>query len=156
MRIRQQAASDVTSCSRPSLHSLLFGGASGRAHPERGLEAVVDPPLQAGEGPDHEDAGHEALEHQVGHPHLAGDLPDGLALVLGLAHEAHQRVGRVGNDRAKDPCKVSRREGDAELRRLVVRVLGLCEHVRVEALHNLLEKEELGDGVRNYRNGVKV
>lgn len=56
------------------------------------------------------------------------------------AREGEQRsthTGRVGDDSANDTSDVTRRESDAELSALGVRILGLREHMRVEQLHNL-------------------
>lgn len=127
--------------------ALLSHGTSRRAHSQSRLEAVVDPPLQPGQGADHEDARPKAFEHQVLEADLGRDLTHGFVLVLGLTHETHQRVGGVRYDGTKDPGQVSGGKGHTQLRRLVVCVLGLGEDVRVKAFHNLLEEEELGDGV---------
>ena len=59
------------------------------------------------------------------------------------------------DDSANDTGEVSRREGDAELRRLAVGVLRLSEDVGIELLHDLLETEELGHRVRNLWEGVR-
>ena len=55
------------------------------------------------------------------------------------------------DDGADDTGEVAGGEGDTELRRLAVRLLGRGEDVGVEQLDDLLEEEELGHGVGDLR-----
>jgi hypothetical protein len=105
--------------------------------------------LETGESTDHQDTSTKTLGQQVLGTDLAGDLTEALALVGGLAHLRHQRIGRMRHDGAHDTGNVARGERDTELRRLAVAALGLGEDVVVEHLHNLLKEEELGHGVRD-------
>ena len=95
------------------------------------------------EGTNHDDTGTETLGGEGAEANLGSDLAGALALVGGLAHKGHERVGRVGDDGADDTGEVAGREGDAELRRLPVRVLRRREDVLVEHADDVLEEEEL-------------
>lgn len=104
---------------------------------------------QTGEGTNHEHTGAETLGGEVDDADLRGDRTKRLALVRGLAHLGDERVRRVGHDGADDTGEVTRREGDAELGGLAVRLLGGGEDVAVEHLDDVLEEEELGHCVRD-------
>jgi len=123
----------------------LFATRSAHAHGR--LECVIDPPLEASQSTNHQDTGTETLGSQVDGTGLAGNLANRLALVLSLAHEGDDRVGRVGDDGADNTGEVTRGEGDTELGALAVGLLGFSEDVGVEQLDDLLEEEELGHGV---------
>eukprot|EP00906_Rhabdomonas_costata_P009642 RCo013623 len=146
------ALSLVASCG--GLLVLALGAAAlhqppGCAHTHCRLEGVVDPPLQPGQGTDHDDTGAQTLGEEVAVAEVLRDLPKALARVGRLALQGHQRIRGVRDNRADDPGKVSRGEGDRQLGRLVIGTLGLGEHVLVEKLDNALEEEELGHGVRD-------
>ncbi|EPY36610.1 solute carrier family 25 (mitochondrial phosphate transporter), member 3 [Strigomonas culicis] len=126
---------------------LLLSATAAGAHAEGRLVRVVDPPLETGEGADHQDAGAEALGAEVHVAHLLRDLTVGLAGVGGLAAGGHERVGGVRHDGADDAGDVAGGEGDAELRGLAIVALGLREDVLVEHADNALEEVELGHRV---------
>lgn len=119
--------------------SLATGG--GETAPD--LVGVVDHPLEAGEGTDHEDTGAETLPEAV-HADSTVDLSDALA---SLVHDGDTGVGGVGNDGAEDTSAVSGHEGDHHLGALAVLVLRLGEDVGVEHGDELLEGHELDNGV---------
>ena len=121
--------------------------ATGGTHTHGRLERIVDPPLEASQGTNHDNTGTETLGGKGNKSGLGGDSTDGLALVSGFAQQGDQRVSRVGNDGANNTREVTRTEGDSELSGLAVGVLGVGEHVGVEELDDLLEEVELGHGV---------
>ena len=86
----------------------MLDGGDSDAH--GGLEGVVDPPLEAGEGTDHKDTGAEAAPDaggaQLGE-HLAGRL-------AALGHLRHHGVGRVGHDGARHTWKKEQPHGRDE------------------------------------------
>jgi len=133
--------------------SLFLGAAaasSGGREADCGLEGIVDPPLEASEGTDHDNSGHEASPKSL-EADLRVDLSDLVAeraLGLALGDElGEDGVGGVGDDGAEDACEVAGGEGDAELRGLAVVLFSLGEDVVVEKLHEPLEGHELDDRV---------
>ena len=118
-------------------------------HTHGRLEGIVDPPLEASEGTNHDHTGTETLGGQAGDTDFASNLAETLAPVLSLAHEGDKLVSGVGDYGADDTGEVTGGEGDTELRRLAVCVLGLGEDVGVEELHDVLEEVEFSHGVRD-------
>ena len=121
--------------------------ATSGTHTHGGLERVVDPPLEASQGTNHDDTSTEALGGKSGETGLRGDGTEGLALVFLLAHQGDQRVSGVRDDGADDTREVTGSKGDSELSGLAVGVLRSGEDVGVEELDNLLEEVELGHGI---------
>ena len=116
-------------------------------HTHGRLEGIVDPPLEASEGTNHDHTGTETLGGQAGDTDFASDLAETLAPVLSLAHERDERVSGVGDDGADDTGEVTGGEGDTELSTLAVGFFGGGEDVAVEEGDDVLEEEELGHGV---------
>jgi len=125
--------------------------ATGGTHTHGRLERVVDPPLEASQGTDHDNTGTETLGGEGGKTGLGGNGTDGLALVFGFAQQGDQRVGGVGDDSANDTREVTRGESDSELGGLAIGFLRSGEDFSVEDLDDLLEEVELGHGVRDLQ-----
>jgi len=127
------------------------GTTSGGLETDGGLEGIVDPPLETGEGTDHEDTGSESSP-ETGKSDLSVDLAhvrhEG-SLTLGGVDLGHHGVGGVGDDGAEDTGHVPGHEGNSELLGLGVLILGFGEHLGVEHGGNFLESDELHDGVRD-------
>lgn len=87
--------------------SLATGG--GETAPN--LEGIVDNPLHASEGTDHEDTGAKTLPKAVEADVLV-DLTEALA---SLVHDGNDGVRRVRNNSAENTSRVSRHEGDSHL-----------------------------------------
>lgn len=102
---------------------MLLARAHAQAH--RGLEGVVDPPLQARERADHEDTRREAAP-DAAKAELGQDLARSL---VALGHFGHDRVGGVRDDGASHAGDVARGEGDAQMGALAVGLLGGREDV---------------------------
>ena len=107
------------------------------------LEGIVDPPLETGEGTNHENTGAEAGPEAV-EANARVDLASGATL---LVHDGDHGVSGVRHDSAEDTGPVTRHEGDHELEGLGVRVAGGGEDVGVEETHGLLEGDELHNSV---------
>ena len=107
------------------------------------LEGIVDPPLETGEGTDHDDTGAETVPEAV-EADAGVDLADGVAL---LVHDGDHGVSWVRHDSAENTSPVTSHEGDHELGALGVGVTWSSEHVSVQSTHSLLESDELHDGV---------
>ena len=117
--------------------------ATGGSETAPDLESIIDHPLEASEGTDHEDTGAETLP-EAAHADSTVDLTDALA---SLVHDGDTGVGGVGNDGAEDTSQVAGHEGDHHLLALAVLGLRLGEDVGVEHGDDLLEGHELDDGV---------
>jgi len=115
------------------------------------LVSVVDPPLQASKGTDHENTRAETVPKTL-ETDFAVDLLDLLTswLAAGLfVQDGDHGVGRVRNDSAEDTSPVAGHESDHQLSGLAVLRLGLREDVLVEGLHRVLECAELDHSVRD-------
>ncbi len=123
---------------------LLLNSTSTCSKTEGSLKGVIDPPLETGQGSNHDDTGSQTLDHEVGISKLRGNGADGLALVLGLAEKGHNGVGRVGDDGADNSGNVTRGEGDSKLGGLGVGVTRSSKHVRVEQFHDLKKNFSIG------------
>jgi len=117
------------------------------AHAHRGLEGIVNPPLEASEGTNHNHTCAETFCREGAKADLVDNRAKTLAFVLGLAKLGDKRVGRVGDYSANDTSEVARAEGNTKLRRLAIGALWLSEDVGIEELDNLLEEVELGHRV---------
>lgn len=135
--------------------SCLFGGAaasSGCCQSDGGLEGVVNPPLETGEGTDHDDPGHQSSPESR-KSNFSIDPSDfgcqrSLLTSFGVQFRNHC-VSRVRNNGAEDTSKVTRGEGNAQLGSLIVVFFAFGENVVVEELHEPLESNEFDDGVGN-------
>lgn len=89
---------------------MLFAAASGGGEADGGLEGVVDPPLQASEGSDHDDPGHESCPESA-EADLFVDLSDLVterALGFALSDQfGEDGIGGVGDDGAEDTGEVA-------------------------------------------------
>jgi len=119
------------------------------AQPHECLVAVINPPLQPSESTDHDDPCAEAVPEEPAPALLLDHVPEGLALVLLLAHLGHKVVSRLADYRAEHARYLARSERDRELGALALLALGLGEHVLLEKLHTGLEADELHDGLGN-------
>jgi len=119
------------------------------AHTHRGLEGIVNPPLEASKGTNHNHTRAETFCCESAKANLADNRAKALAFVLGLAKLRDKRVGRVGDDSADDTREIARGECDTKLRSLAVGFLRLSKDVGIEELYNLLETEEFGHRVRD-------
>lgn len=127
--------------------------ATSRAHTHRGLEAIIYPPLETGEGTNHQNTSTQSFRREADHTNLRSDLANRLALVGSLAELRNERISRVRDNGTDDTSKVARRECDSELGALAVGFLGLSEDVGVEKLDDLFEKEEFGHRVGDLEGG---
>ena len=107
------------------------------------LEGIVDDPLEASKGTNHEDSGTKTLPESV-ETNVGVDLSDGSTL---LVHDGDHGVSWMRNNGAEDTGNVTRHEGDHELGGLAVLALWLGEDVAIEVLDDLLEGDELDNGV---------
>ena len=128
--------------------SLATGGLEADGH----LEGVVDPPLETGQGTDHEDSGAEAAPQSL-EADLAVDFADGAAL---LVHDGDHGVSGVRDDGAEDTREVAGHESDHQLGALAVRLFGCGEHVGVEGLHGVLERTEFDHRVGDLTGPERV
>jgi hypothetical protein len=133
---------------KPRRGSLSSGGGKTASD----LEGVVDDPLKAGEGTNHEDSGTETLP-ESSESNLSIDLLDlghGAAISsLSLVEDGDHGVSWMRDESAEHTGNVSGHESDHQLGRLAVGVLWLGEDGLVELLHDLLEGDELDNGVWN-------
>ena len=128
--------------------SLSTGG--GETAPD--LEGIVDDPLHAGKGTNHENSGSDTFPETVETDFSIDFFNLGSSSGLGFAslvEDGNHSVGWVGNDGAEDTSNVTGHEGNHELGALGVRALLLGEQVGVESLDDSLEGDELDDGVWN-------
>ena len=107
------------------------------------LEGIVDPPLETGEGTNHENTGAKAGPETV----EANASVDGTSGFTGLVHDGDHGVGGVRDDSAEDTSPVTGHEGNSELLALGVGVAGSGEDVGVQETDGLLESDELHDSV---------
>ena len=118
---------------------------SGSLEAASNLEGIVDPPLETGEGTNHENTGTEAGPKTI-EANLFVDLASSSTT---LVHNGHHSVGGVRDNSAEDTSPVTGHESDHQLEGLGVGVAGLGEDVGVEGTDGLLESNELHDGVRD-------
>lgn len=137
----------VLSTAIADIYSLSTGGGKTASD----LEGVVDDPLKAGEGTNHEDSGTETLPESC-ESNLCVDLlnlrPSGTTS-LSLVEDGDHGVSWMRNEGAENTGNVTRHESDHELFSLAVRGLWLGEDISVEFSDNLLESDELDNGVWN-------
>ena len=115
------------------------------------LERIVDDPLEASKGTNHEDSGTKTLPEST-ESNLAIDLLDlgeGGATSSSLVEDGDHGVGWMGDNGAENTSNVSGHEGNHELGALGVGALWLGEDLLVEFGDNLLESDELDNGVWN-------
>jgi len=123
------------------LSSLSTG--SGESAPN--LEGIVDNPLHASKGTNHENSGSETLPESV-ETNILVDLSGALS---SLVHDGHHSISWMRDNSAENTSNITRHEGNHKLGGLAVFALWLSENVRVEVLDDLLESDELHNGVRN-------
>ena len=105
--------------------------------------------MQAGEGTNHENSGSETLP-ETWESDLRVDLFDLLSSAsvrLSLVQNGDHGVSWVRNNGAENTSNVTRHEGDHKLGGLAVLTLWLGEDLGVEGLDDLLESNELHNGV---------
>jgi len=110
-----------------------------------GLEGIIDPPLKAGQGSNHDNTGSKATPNSF-EAKLREDLSSTLST---LGHLGHHGVSRVRDNGASNTSDVARSESDTQVLSLGVSLLRGGEDVLVKGLLNLLKEEELGHGVRD-------
>ena len=123
------------------LSSLSTGG--GESAPN--LEGIVDNPLHASKGTNHENSGSETLPESV-ETNILVDLTSTLS---GLVHDRDHGVSWMRDDGAENTGNITRHEGDHKLGSLAVFALWLGEDVGIEFSDDLLESDELDDGIWN-------
>ena len=135
----------------------MFGSGSGRCLTTRcletncSLEGIVEPPLETSEGTNHDDSCAESSPESFESDffvNLADIISKGALSLDGVEFRDHG-VGRVRDDSAEDTSAVSGHECDGELLTLRVFTSGLGEDLCVEELNDLLECNELHNGVRD-------
>lgn len=107
--------------------------------------------MEASKGTNHEDSGTETLPEST-ESNLAIDLldlGDGGTTSSSLVEDGDHGVSWMGDDGAENTGNVTRHEGDHELGALGVGALWLGEYLLVEGGDNLLESDELDNGVWN-------
>jgi len=119
------------------------------AHAHRGLEAIVDPPLEASKGTNHNHTRAETSCSESTEADLVDNRAEALAFILGLTKLGDERVCRVRDYGTDNTREVAGGESNTELCRLAVGILWLSEDVGIEELDNLFKEEELGHGVRD-------
>lgn len=126
--------------------SLSTGG--GKTAPN--LEGIVDDPLEAGKGTNHENSGSETLPESV-EADFTIDLLDlgtsGLGRSGSLVEDGDHGISWVRNDGAEDTSDVTGHEGNSKLSSLTIGGFLLGEDLRVELSNDLLESDELDNGV---------
>lgn len=137
-----------------STWSVLLGAAStsGSLEAYCGLESIVDPPLEASKGTDHQNSGKktspQALESDLSID--SADLLSSGAFLFALGIKlGDDGVSGVRHDSAENTSKISWGECDAQLSCFVVVFLALGEDIVIEELHEPFEGNELDNGVRN-------
>jgi len=107
------------------------------------LEGIVDPPLETGEGTNHDDTGNETLP-QAGEADSGVDLAGSATL---LVHDGDHGVSWVRHNSAEDTSPVTGHEGDHKLEVLGVGLTWGGEDVGVQEADGSLESDELHNGV---------
>lgn len=107
--------------------------------------------MHTGEGTNHEDSGSETLpesfESNISVNLL--DLGHGSGAGLSLVQDGDHGIGWVRDEGAENTGNVTRHEGDHELGSLAVLGLWLGEDIGVELGDDLLERNELDNGIWN-------
>ena len=127
--------------------SLSTGGGESASN----LEGIVDDPLEASKGTNHEDSGTKTLP-ESSESNLSIDLLDlghSGTTSSSLVEDGDHGVSWMGNNGAENTGNVTRHESDHKLGALGVGALWLGEYGRVEFSDNLLESDELDNGVWN-------
>jgi len=101
--------------------------------------------LHASEGTNHENSGSETLPESV----EANILVDLTGTLSSLVHDRDHGVSWMRDGSTEHTGNITRHEGDHELGTLAVFVLWLGEIVSIEILDDLLESDELDNGVWN-------
>ena len=107
--------------------------------------------MEAGKGTDHEDSGTKTLPESV-ESNIGIDLFNlGTGRLSGgsLVEDGDHGISWMRDNGAEDSSNVTRHEGDEHLLSLGVFVLWLGEDLGVELCNNLLEGDELDNGVWN-------
>ena len=115
------------------------------------LEGILDDPLEASKGTNHEDSGTETLPEST-ESDLFKDLLDlghSGTTSSSLVEDGDHGVSWMGNNGAENTGNVTRHESDHQLGALGVGALWLGEYFFVEFSDNLLESDELHNGVWN-------
>ena len=129
----------------------MFSLSTGGGESASNLEGIVDDPLEASKGTNHEDSGTETLPEST-ESDLSIDLLDlghSGTTSSSLVEDGDHGVSWMGNNGAEHTSNVTGHESDHELGALGVGALWLGEYGRVEFSDNLLESDELDNGVWN-------
>lgn len=113
------------------------------------LEAVVDPPLETGEGTDHQNSGSETSP-ETGESNLRVDQGHGsecTTIRLNVVKLGDHSVSRLRDQSAENTSNVTRSESNRELLSLAVLVFWFSEDISVESFDGSFESDELHDSV---------
>jgi len=115
------------------------------------LEGIVDNPLEAGKGTNHENSGSktlpESIESDLGVDLLNLSSGRCTSLVLFLVEDGDHGISWVRDESAENTSNISGHESDHELGSLGVFTLWLGEDFAVECGNDLLESDELNNSV---------
>ena len=109
------------------------------------LEWIVDDPLHASEGTNHEDSCSETLPETI----ETNILVDFSSTLSCLVHDWDHCVCGMGNDSTEDTSQVTRGKSNSKLCSLSIWGFFFCKNTSVELLHNFFECDELDNCVRN-------
>ena len=129
------------------MYSLSNGGGESASN----LEGIIDDPLEASKGTNHEDSGTKTLP-ESGESNLGVDLLNlrpGGATSSSLVEDGDHGISWVRNDGAENTSDVTGHEGNGKLSSLGVGGFLLGEDLSVELGNDLLESDELDNGVWN-------
>jgi len=101
--------------------------------------------LHASKGTNHEDSCSETFPEPV-ESNIGVDFSSTLS---GFVHDRDHGISWVRNSGAEDTGNVTRHEGDHELSSFAIFTLWLGENITIEVSDNLLESDELDNGVWN-------
>ena len=127
------------------------GGTTGGSESHSSFESVIDPPLETGEGTNHEDSGAKTSP-ETSHTDFGVDLRHIFtqsSFGFDIVQLGHHSVGGVTHDGAENTGQVTRGEGNAQLSSLGVFILGLGKDILIELFNNIFESDELHHGVRH-------
>lgn len=139
--------------------SVLFDGrgSSGGSETHGSFESIIDPPLETGQGTNHENSGSETSP-QSSHSDFSVNFlyiftERGFRFnVIQFRHPKLSKlhgIGGVGYDGAEDTGQITRGESDSKLGGFAVFALGFSENMLVEFLNNIFKSNKLNHSVGN-------
>lgn len=133
-------------------NSLFFLESSWSLKTNSSLETVINPPLQSSQSTNHENSGCESIPESF-KSNLSINFSNILhcgSFIFNRVQFGNHSISRVRNNGTNNTSQITRSKSHRQLSGFAVFVFRFgSENVSIESLHNFLEEDKFGNGVRD-------